>query len=112
MVVTSNAKVIAQRMTLHGANRVLRVKAAMPLLGSIVQGEIRAISPYVTGAYRRGVSYRFYQTGKWNLTLEMYSGVEYGKFLEYGTRYISPRRYFQRGSQSAYPKIVAYLKMI
>jgi len=112
MVVTSNAKVIAQRMTLHGANRILRVKAAMPFIGALVVGEIRPLTPYRTGTLRRGVSTRFYQTGKWQLTLETYGTAFYTKFVELGTRYMAPRRMFQRGSQSSYPKIVAYLKMI
>lgn len=112
MVVTSNPKVIAQRMTIHGANRVLRVKAAMPMIGSIVQGEIRPLTPYITGTLRRGVSFRFYQTGKWSLTLEMYGTAFYTVFVELGTRKMAPRRMFQRGSASAYPKILAYVRMI
>jgi len=112
MVISKNSRVIAASLTLKGIKSFEKVKAAMPLVGSIVQAEIRSLTPHITGTLKRSVSYRFYEEGKWKIILENYSSVYYAPFVEYGTYKMSPRRMFARGSEAAHPKIEQYLKGI
>jgi len=112
MVFSKNPKVIAASMTLHGIKQFDRVEAAMPMIGAIVQGDVRLVSPHITGTLKRGVSFRFYRPSRWKIILETYGTAEYTNFVEFGTYKMAPRRMFARGSANAYPKIEQYLKAI
>lgn len=112
MVLSKNPKVIAASMMLHGVKQFDKVEASMPMVGAIVQGEIRAVSPHITGTLKRGVSFRFYRPSRWKIILETYGTAYYTVYVEFGTDKMTPRRMFARGSEAAYPKIEQYLKAI
>ena len=99
-------------MTLHGVKSFDRVLAAMPMCGEILKGEVRPLTPYITGTLRRGVSTKFWRDGRWKIWLVGYGTAFYTTYIELGTKYITPRRMFARGAEAAHPKIEQYLKGI
>jgi len=112
MTLSKNSRVIAARLSLHGVKRFAKIEAAMPMIGAIVQGEIRTLTPFITGTLRRGVSFRFYKQGPFSILLETYGTAYYTVFVEFGTHKMAPRRMFSKGSANAQVKIESYVRMI
>lgn len=99
-------------MTLHGVKQFARVEAAMPMVGEILKGEVRPLTPWRFGTLRRGISTKFWREGRWKIWLVGYGTAFYTVYQEFGTKYIQPKRFFARGAEAAHPKIEQYLKGI
>ena len=70
------------------------------------QGKGQSIAPVQTGRYRASISVR--KVG--NLLYEVFSIVEYGPFLEWGTIYMSAQLVFRPSYDRNYQQIIANLE--
>jgi len=79
-----------------------QMKYRLVLIGELVKSKARKNAPFKTGTLRNSIDYEVEEENK---LVRIGTNVEYAAFLEFGTKFITPRFFLTHAYNESIPKI-------